>query len=255
MVSPAKNWQEEGDSRLFGSILWIVVALSIVLSWKVMHTPVLKEKLTAFKKLEASFLMAEAPKPTKVVEKPKVKPVEKTIPEEIEKPTLKPVEETPIVEEPVVKPENVEPPRKVYGLRKVYSHGLGSGSGGSDAVVAKLGNSLEVPPDTITATQADLKGEVVSATRISQMPVIEIGVKPEYTDEMKKNAVQGKVKARVLVDTDGIAKKIIILADLGFGTKEASIEAIRKMKFAPAQLEGRPVAVWIPITFRFELQA
>jgi outer membrane biosynthesis protein TonB len=45
------------------------------------------------------------------------------------------------------------------------------------------------------------------------------------------------------------------LADLGFGTKEASIEAIRKMKFVPAQLEGRAVAVWIPITFRFELQA
>lgn len=252
MEHPIPKWQEESDNRLFTGILWAIVIAALGLSWQVMHTPLLQEKFTVIKRLEASFLMAETPKP-KVVEKPK--PIEKKIPQVIEKPTLKPVEEAPVVEEikPEVPPQ--EPLRKVYGLRKVYSRGLGAGAGGADAVVAKLGNSLEVPPDTVQATQADLKGEVISATRISQMPVIELGVKPEYTEEMKKNAVQGKVKARVLVDTDGFAKKIIILLDLGYGTREASIEAIRKMRFAPAQLEGRPVAVWIPLTFRFELQA
>lgn len=247
-----RNREEPEENRLFSSIFWVVTVAAAVLSWQVMRTPVLQEKIPIMQRLEASFLLAEPQKP-KPVEKPKPKPVEKHIPEVIEKPTLMPVEEPPVTPPQAQIPP--EPPRKIYGLRKVYSRGLGAGAGGADAVVAKLGNSLDVPPDTISATQADLKGEVVSATRISQMPVIETGVKPEYTEEMKKNSVQGKVKARVLVDTDGFAKRIVILTDLGYGTREASIEAIRRMKFAPAQVEGKPVAVWIPLTFRFELQA
>ena len=63
------------------------------------------------------------------------------------------------------------------------------------------------------------------------------------------------MKARVLVDVDGKAKKIIITHDLGHGTKEASIDAINKMMFEPAKIDNDPVAVWIPITFRFEFRA
>ncbi|MBF0430966.1 MAG: energy transducer TonB [Fibrobacteria bacterium] len=145
--------------------------------------------------------------------------------------------------------------RKVYGVRRVYSKGLGSGFGGGDAVVAKLGNTLDVAPDTIKATKDDLKGELVSVTKVSSMPKILKSVKPEYTSEMKDNGVSGKVKARVLVDVDGTAKKIIIVKDLGYGTRDSSIIAIKKMRFDPGTMNKNPVAVWIPLTFRFELQS
>jgi len=242
--------QQQNNDGMFRWILATLTALGLVLAWQIIHTPILQEKIPVFKRLEASFIMKPAASPPKTA-KPVIRKMESE--KIIEKPVL--------VAEPqpqkMIQPEQqiVQNPRPIYGVRKVFSRGLGSGSGGADAVVAKLGNSLDVPPDTIQATAADFLGEVVSVTRVSQMPRIEVGNKPEYTDEMKKNLVQGKVKARILVDLDGYAKRIIILTDLGFGTKEASIEAIRKMKFTPATVDGKAVAVWIPLTFRFELQA
>ncbi len=204
------------------------------------------EQALFLKKMDVSFFVKEEPKakaPEPKKEKPKPKPV-------------KPIEK-PALEEAAKEPQKVaeKKPRKVYGVRKLYSKGLGNGEGGSDALVGKLGNSLDVPPDTLKASEEDIKGKVVSVTRISKMPKIKVAAKPEYTDEMKKNQVIGKVKARVLVDVDGCPKKIVILADLGFGTRQSSIEAIKKMKFEPGILDDAPVAVWIPLTFRFEFQA
>jgi outer membrane biosynthesis protein TonB len=207
------------------------------------------KQLTRLRKMDVSFLMKEKKQPEPVkkkVVKPKKKLAEKPIKKASLREEVKAADKAPVRK--VVR-------RKVYGVRKVYSRGLGSGYGGSEAVVTKLGNSLDVPPDTIRATENDLKGELVSVTKISKMPRILKAAKPEYTHEMKENQVTGKVKAKVLVDVDGNAKKIIIVKDLGYGTKRSSIQAIRKMKFKPGLRDNVPVAVWIPLTFRFELQA
>lgn len=197
--------------------------------------------------LKASFVLNEKKRPEPLVKRNE-KPKEKA---------LKPIKNPSLQRE--IKAENKMAEKKVakrtvYGVRKIFSKGLGSGYGGRDAVVAKLGNSLDVTPDTIKATKNDLKGELVSVTKISAMPKILVSAKPEYTKEMKKNRITGKVRAKVLVDVDGYAKRIIIIKHLGYGTRLASINAIEKMKFKPGIKDNEPVAVWIPLTFRFELQ-
>jgi hypothetical protein len=201
-------------------------------------------RLVKLRKMDVSFLMQPKPKKKKAIQ-PKKKALKKPVKRASLKTEVIAPDKTPVKK--VVR-------RKVYGVRRIYSRGLGSGYGGGDAVVAKLGNSLDVPPDTIKATKQDLKGELVSVTKISKMPRILRTAKPEYTPEMKDNHISGKVKAKVLVDVDGTAKKIIIVKHLGYGTKDSSITAIRKMRFAPGVLGNAPVAVWIPLTFRFELQ-
>jgi periplasmic protein TonB len=185
------------------------------------------------------------PKPIPKAE-PKIK--SQSVPKVITNPTLQNI----IEEKPQVEPEQVK--RRVYGLKRVYSRGLGSGGGGQDAVVAKLGNSLDVPVDTILATEEDLKGTLVSVTKVSSMPTITETAKPEYTKQMKEQNISGKVTAKILVDVDGIVKQIIILKDLGYGTKEESIKAIKKIRFIPGTINGEKVAVWIPFSFRFEFQ-
>jgi hypothetical protein len=198
------------------------------------------------RKLDVQFVMNKKEIP---VEKKKPKPKKVVKKKEIKKASLK--EEIKAAEKITTKPR---PRRKVYGVRRVYSRGLGSGYGGSDAVVAKLGNTLETPVDTIQAMENDLRGELVSVTKVSTMPKIKRSAKPEYTKAMKDAGVIGKVKAKVLVDIDGTAKKIIIIKHLGFGTRDSSVAAIRKMRFVPGTINNAPVAVWIPLTFRFELQ-
>ncbi|MDQ3002636.1 MAG: energy transducer TonB [Fibrobacterota bacterium] len=123
----------------------------------------------------------------------------------------------------------------------------------ADSVV-KLGGMPAAPVVTDKSDEDGLVGKLVSATRITRMPKVRVSAKPEYSAEMKKNNVSGKVKAKVLVDIDGRAAKIVILDDLGYGTKELTLSAIRKLEFEPGMMGDSAVAVWIPFAFKFELQ-
>ncbi len=154
----------------------------------------------------------------------------------------------------VVKKVNRETVRSVYGLRRVLATGLGVGGSGSEAIVSKLGNTLDKPTDTLTATEAEIKGEVASVSTVTTKPVPLETFKPEYTDEMKRNRVKGVISARVLVDIDGKVKRVEVLNDLGFGTREAAETACFKLVFKPAMEGDEPVAVWIVFKFRFVLQ-
>jgi protein TonB len=194
-------------------------------------------------------------------EKPKPKPVEKKKPEP-EKPEEKPIDltekpelaqklddipkEPPPVEAPVA-------PRRVYGLRRVYSVGIGAGGSMADAVIGKLGNTTNTDVDTVTATKQDLKGTLAPITAITTppSPINASSIKPEYTREMLEAKVEGAIRAELLIDVDGKVKDVRILNDLGFGTKESAEKAFRQWLFEPAKKGDTPVAVWIAFSIRF----
>jgi hypothetical protein len=153
-------------------------------------------------------------------------------------------------------PTGQEPPkvvRRIYGLRKVYSTGIGSSGGATDAVIGKIGNTLSTEIDTFSATKEELKGALVSVTTVTMLPKIKRIVKPEYTKEMNDNRIEGTIKVRVLVDIDSKVKRAIVLNDLGFGTKEKVLDACMKLEFDPASINGVPCAVWIIVPFTFRM--
>jgi TonB family protein len=141
--------------------------------------------------------------------------------------------------------------RRVYGLRRVFATGIGAGGSMGDAVIGKLGNTLNAPVDTVTATIKDLKGTVVPITTVTTAPEIITIVKPEYTREMKEARLDGVIKANILVDVDGRVKEVRILNDLGFGTAQKAREAFLQWVFKPAKRDGVAVAVWISYSIRF----
>jgi len=145
------------------------------------------------------------------------------------------------------------PVRRVYGLRRVFSTGFGASGSGSDAVIGKLGNTLNAEVDTVTPTKEELKGEVVSITTVTQAPKVKSAIKPEYTKEMIDNRIEGVIRAKLLIDIDGKVKKVILYNDLGYGSREKALEAFSKLEFEPAMAGDTPRAVWIQFSFRFEL--
>ena len=152
-------------------------------------------------------------------------------------------------------PPSAEQPqeaRRVFGLQRVYSTGLGSGGSMSSAVVGRFGNTIEGTPDTITATRGDLLGEVVSTANITQAPSFRTRVRPVITDEIRASGVSGTIRVRTLVDIDGKVKQATTQDDLGFGTRESALEAVLQMEFIPAMRGDEAVAVWITIPVRFE---
>lgn len=153
------------------------------------------------------------------------------------------------------------PPRKVYGLRRVYARGLGGDAAGDGAILTKRGNTLDREPDSLTAMPFDLAGTplgsaggVGAATGVTRAPELTHRVTPAYTPEMIAARAEGIVKARLLVDAGGRVTEVEVIEDIGHGSREAAAEAFRSLRFRPALRGEDPVAAWILMTCRFVLQ-
>jgi protein TonB len=56
----------------------------------------------------------------------------------------------------------------------------------------------------------------------------------------------------VVVDREGRVADSRVLREPGFGTGEAALTAVDRWRFRPATLDGRPVAVFLTVTVRFQ---
>ncbi len=74
-----------------------------------------------------------------------------------------------------------------------------------------------------------------------------------YSAEMLKNRIEGQIQAKILIDIDGTVKQVIILHDIGYGSREEAIAAFKKCVFEPAKKGDTPVAIWILIKFTYKL--
>jgi TonB family protein len=85
------------------------------------------------------------------------------------------------------------------------------------------------------------------------MPEIVNQVNPVYPEEAKKNGIEGRVWVKVLVGKEGDAKKVVVAKSDNEIFNQSAIEAAMKYKFTPAMQGGKPVAVWVVMPFKFEL--
>jgi TonB family protein len=242
--------------KVFGVSLAVMLSLFIGLgiffhTIKALPEPVEKK----IEEIKTRFVIEEKQKP-----KPKPKPVEKKKPEE------KAAEEQPVdlTKKPVLAQKQNDIPtepaaagapvvKRVYGLRRVYSVGIGAQGSMADAVIGKLGNTINKDVDTFTATKQQLKGVLVPVTKITTAPSLQYAVKPEYSKEMIEARLEGVIKAELLIDIDGTVRDVRILNDLGYGTKEAARKAFLQWRFEPAKENDKRVAVWISYSMRYEL--
>jgi protein TonB len=92
---------------------------------------------------------------------------------------------------------------------------------------------------------------------VDQMPEIEGGIKEvykniEYPRAALARRVEGRVFVKFIVDENGNVKNPEVIKDIGAGCGEAAIEGIKKLKFTPGKLKGKPVKVYytLPVSFK-----
>lgn len=146
------------------------------------------------------------------------------------------------------------PTRRVYGVSKVYARGLDAGAADATGLITKLGNTTSGPPDTLTATDADLRGELAALSTVDQAPVPVSRIKPEYTPALVAARASGTVAAYLLVDIDGSVREVHVTEDIGHDSRAVAAAAFARFRFQPALKNGTPVAVWILHRIRFEFQ-
>jgi protein TonB len=87
-----------------------------------------------------------------------------------------------------------------------------------------------------------------------QAPVKTYAPPPQYTEIARKARVQGVVIVQAIIDKEGDVTNVKVLKGLGMGLDQAAVDAIKKWRFGPATLHGKPVEVYYNLTVNFRLQ-
>lgn len=79
-------------------------------------------------------------------------------------------------------------------------------------------------------------------------------VRPTYTDEARRRAVEGDVVLEIIVRRDGTVGDVRVLRPLGSGLEQRAIAAVRQWRFAPARRLGSAVDVVVEVAVGFTLR-
>lgn len=124
----------------------------------------------------------------------------------------------------------------------------------SSAAFAYNGSSITDLNTEITVADSAKIYEIVD-----QMPEMEGGIGEIYKHiKYPHAAIAGKVEGRVfikfVVNEDGKATDATILKDIGAGCGKAAVAGLKKVKFKPGKLNGKPVKVYytLPVNFKID---
>ncbi len=84
-------------------------------------------------------------------------------------------------------------------------------------------------------------------------PVLLSKMEPEYSEEARRAHLSGAVMLRIDVDTRGLAQNITVRQSLGLGLDERAVDAVRKWRFRPATVNGKPVVTTALVEVYFRL--
>lgn len=112
------------------------------------------------------------------------------------------------------------------------------------------------PPQSSTALPALKAPTPISSGSSTSRPMIVSSSKPLYPRVARESGWEGTVIVRTLITTDGIPSKVEIRKSCGHEALDlAAQEAIKTWKFQPAKDGNIPVAKWVDIPIRFDLNS
>lgn len=106
----------------------------------------------------------------------------------------------------------------------------------------------EAPPELAPTGPIHVTGDVRKPEKVSAPP-------PQYTEIARRARIQGVVILQATINEQGGVDNVTVLKGLPMGLTEEAERAVAQWKFTPAQLNGRPVAVYFNLTVNFEIQS
>ena len=95
--------------------------------------------------------------------------------------------------------------------------------------------------------------KVFSGRDVTQKARILSKPEPQYTEEARKNQVQGTVILKAVFSSSGQVTNIRTVSGLPSGLTEKAIAAARQIRFTPAQKDGRAVSMYFQLEYNFNL--
>ncbi len=212
--------EEAEDSRN----LWIAIALAVLfhLIFFLIHFPKWSENIDVEKKKQKVYVVQQVrfkpppPKQQREIPKPKAKKV--PIPDP-----------TPDEPEPIRTPDEIEP----------------------DLDIPDTDFDFEIPEGPPPA--AEPEGPIMVGGDVKK-PIKIHDPQPNYTELARRARVQGVVIVQAIIDKQGNVKAVKVLKGLPMGLDQATVDAVKRWKFKPSTLNGKPVEVYYNLTVNFQLQ-
>jgi TonB family protein len=79
-------------------------------------------------------------------------------------------------------------------------------------------------------------------------------VRPDYTEEARRQGIEGDVVLEIVVKSDGSVGDVRIVHGLGGGLDRRAVDAVRQWRFTPARRLGAPVDVMVEVAVEFKLR-
>jgi TonB family protein len=137
--------------------------------------------------------------------------------------------------------------------RDAVSGSVKTGGFGSEAPATRRAAQGEVQTVGFERATAPVPSSEAPVTKAADRPV-EIVFKPtpEYTDEARSARIEGTVSLELEFTATGEVRVLRVVRGLGHGLDEAAQRAALRIRFKPAQSDGRPVdsRATVHITFR-----
>jgi len=102
------------------------------------------------------------------------------------------------------------------------------------------------PPEPEGPVRFVVGGNITEPQRIG-------GPNPTYPEAARRARIQGVVILECTIGKDGTVKATKVLKDLPLGLTENAVAAVKKWRFKPSTLNGKPVEVLYILTVRFNL--
>ncbi len=124
----------------------------------------------------------------------------------------------------------------------------------------------EVEPDIeLPSVDADFLSIPTAPPPIGPTGPIEVGgdvrkpeklhaPQPRYTEVARRIRVEGVVIVQAIIDREGDVTNVRVIKGLPMGLTEEAVKAIKRWKFQPATLNGKPVAVYFNLSVNFRLR-
>ena len=160
---------------------------------------------------------------------------------------------------------------KLGGFDMPTGPGNGNGTGGSHGrpgVVASAGfgsgvaanGTHDVPGGGVhqggfigaQTASASTTGAAPTAPAMTPVQILE-KPQPVYTKEARDLKIEGEVHLKVLFQADGRVEVLQVVQGLGHGLDEAAKNAAQKIRFKPAQRDGRPCDMTATVHILFQL--
>jgi protein TonB len=181
-------------------------------------------------------------------------PIIAPTPEEPLRPPVLPVFETVKVDPRIlVERDNLIPTGLPDGVNVLPSAGPGTGGGIGTGPRGGIGegDGLGVGPgsdDNMNGGRRLIGGrprQDAHQDPVDSRPVLLNNPQPLFTEMARKNKIQGVVKVRILVDSGGSVREVVLMRGLPDGLNEQAIRAAYQMRFRPAIRNGQLVSYWM----------